>query len=77
MRERKRKIRFLGLASVSLSYSPPRDIESGIVMEPVELAFKSVEMSSAPRLLLPDSSGPKIPWLSSRILGQLRQHTHT
>lgn len=36
---------FRNVYPVSLSYSPLRAMEGGIVMESVELAFKSVEMS--------------------------------
>ncbi len=36
---------FTEVYPVSLSYSPLRAMEGGIVMESVELAFKSVEMS--------------------------------
>lgn len=37
--------RFRNVRPVSLSYSPLRAIEGGIVMETVELAFDSMEMS--------------------------------
>ena len=37
--------RFRSVRPVSLSYSPLRAVESGIILETIELAFDSMEMS--------------------------------